>query len=128
MKHIFWIIALLHIQKTHSVGCARREWWSIPLPHWRSPTDDFSSLLLSLRFTRQREDSRFCSFPQRGRRGVKKKTAGDGHSNSLQRFFWHPRLSVGQPFLFDANILLFPVVGKRYPNFFIYGVERPLSR
>ena len=33
MKHIFWIIALLHIQKTHSVGCARREWWSIPLPH-----------------------------------------------------------------------------------------------
>lgn len=38
--HVFWILVSLPIQKTHSVGCARREWWSIPLPHWRSPTDD----------------------------------------------------------------------------------------
>lgn len=31
--HVFWILVSLPIQKTHSVGCARREWWSIPLPH-----------------------------------------------------------------------------------------------
>ena len=33
MKHVFWILVSLPIQKTHSVGCARRDGWSRPLPH-----------------------------------------------------------------------------------------------
>ena len=72
MKHVFWIIVSLYIPKT--LRSVRSSGMVVhPLAAGRSPTDDFSSLLLSLRFTRQREDNRFCSFPQRGRRGVKKK-------------------------------------------------------
>ena len=88
----------------------------------------FSSLLLSLRFTRQREDSRFCSFPQRGRRGVKKKTAGDGHSNSLQRFFLASSL-IGRTTVFvRCKYTSFPCCWETISELFhLWGRKTPFS-
>lgn len=107
---------------------ARREWWSIPLPLGVPRPMIFSSLLLSLRFTRQREDNRFCSFPQRGRRGVKKKTAGDGHSNSLQRFFLASSL-IGRTTVFvRCKYTSFPCCWETISELFhLWGRKTPFS-
>ena len=100
-----------------------------PLAAGRSPTDDFFlPYCYPLGLLDRERTAVFVRSPKGGGGGSKKRPLEMDIPIRSSGFFWHPRLSVGQPFLFDANILLFPVVGKRYPNFFIYGVERPLSR